>query len=118
MGTYGFGLRLFRGGEQRVEAATTGGGVMFRPTVIGLLCIAIGFVVWIFEAIADMMNPGEIVLDNATPMSLLGEAYLSWVDAITWLPLHQAVDYLANAPVFILCIALGVIVLLMGMIFR
>jgi len=91
---------------------------MFRPTVLGLAACAIGIVVVIFEAINSMMTPGEVVMNHATPASLLGDDRLAWIGDISWIFVQDGIDFLVHAPVFALIIAVGLVLLVIGMILK
>jgi len=91
---------------------------MFRPTMLGIGACALGIVMVIFEAIQSMMTAGEVVMKNASLFSLLGDERLAWINDISWGFVQNGLTFLVEAPVFALLIAVGVILLIIGMVLK
>ena len=73
-----------------------------------------GIVLAIFRAVQSMMSVGEIVWESQTLFSLY-EDHLTWMDNISSDFIYNILDKIVNAELFILMIAVGLIMLLIGM---
>lgn len=91
---------------------------MFRPTTLGLGACAIGIVMVIFEAIGSMMTAGKVVMQNATLASVLGDERLAWIEDISWSLAQDGIGIVVNAPIFALLLAVGLLLILVGMILK
>lgn len=91
---------------------------MFRPTILGLGACAIGIVMAIFEAIGSTMTAGKVVLQNATLLSVLGDERMAWIEDISWSLAQDGITFVVNVPIFAIVITLGLLLILVGMIFK
>ena len=87
---------------------------MNRFNILGLIGVGAGGIMVLFEAIASMMNPGEVVFKSSSLVDLMGENAFLWIDNISVAFLQNAFNGLVTLPTWILLVALGVICFIIG----
>jgi hypothetical protein len=87
---------------------------MNRLTLLGiLLLVGSGFAL-VSNAIKSMMTAGEIVWETITLEGLLGPDTFYWIDDMSAGILQRGADYLVTAPIYLLLLVPGVLLLIIG----
>jgi hypothetical protein len=81
---------------------------MSRYYLLGGLSIIGGVVMVLFQAVASMMTAGDMVWKKLSLAGVVNAGYLGWVEGIS--PL----EYIVAMPLYILLIAVGVILFIVG----
>lgn len=87
---------------------------MSKYTLLSLAFIVGGIVLAIFQAVHSMMAVGEIVWEGQTLYSLY-EKHLTWMEDISSDFVYNILDRIVHTELFVLMIALGVIMIIVGM---
>ena len=87
---------------------------MNRFNLLGLITVAAGGIMVLFEAISSMMNPGEVVFKSSSLVDLMGEDAFLWIDNISVAFLQNALNSLVTLPTWMLLVGLGVICFIIG----
>ena len=77
---------------------------------LGILSLLGGLVLVGFQGIASIMKEGA-EFTNHTLVSVFGEASFDWIEAFPIAALRSSLDSLAEAPLYIVLICLGVLLL-------
>lgn len=89
---------------------------MLKIKWLGLISLLGGLVLVGFQAIASIMKEGEIFF-NHTLVSVFGHEFFDWIETFPVAALRSPLDSLTEAPLYILLICLGVLLLVINGIF-
>jgi hypothetical protein len=78
----------------------------------GLLCVA-GMLIYGFQMISSLMGKSGN-WDSLCIYDLVDPAHMSWIDKITWFHINHGLDYVASAPLYILLLVVGGVLLLIS----
>jgi hypothetical protein len=88
---------------------------MSKLNIAGIICIALGFLIILFQAIASQMGDEQRVLWSETTIEhWAAPEQLAWIDDITWKPANRAADFLSTTPVQYILFVVGGIFLMIG----
>lgn len=99
---------------------------MSRFTLAGLILWVGSFAFYGYQSITSLLarsryagyRPGADVVEGKLNLeTIFGAEHFGWVSDIPWVYVHKAVEYVVQAPLYVLIFALGCICLLIG-IFR
>ncbi len=84
-----------------------------KLTTLGLLSCACGLLLLGFQALSSLMHT-ENVWKQISIISISDSKYFTWIDSASWFGLEKIAAYLVTMPLFLLLIAIGVLLLIIG----
>ena len=87
---------------------------MNRVTLLGILFLVGSGFALVSNAIKSMMTAGEIVWEAITLEGLVGRDTFYWIDDMSAGFLQNTADYLVTAPLYLLLLVPGVLLLILG----
>jgi hypothetical protein len=84
---------------------------MSRFTLFSLLLVGIGLLLLGFQSLQSLMGT-EYVWKEVTIAGLLKPEHLKWIDSISWAMIHNALHYLIYAPLYLVMLVSGGVLLL------
>jgi hypothetical protein len=99
---------------------------MKKINVAGTTATISGSILWGYVELSNFMGEssnltGYAKQDNGKShkslYETLPEGNFDWLESITWEPLHDSISYVANMPLWLLLLIIGVLLLVIGGIF-
>jgi len=87
---------------------------MNKITLLGLIFLGLGGCILGFQAISSMMTPGEITWETLNLVDATGQETLDWVNGISMQLVQKGLKYVVTMPLYMLSLAIGVILLIIG----
>ena len=86
---------------------------MSKGALTGVILIAIGGVMLIFQKISGLIEDGREVAPICL-VDLFDPSYFDWIDGWTFLSINRLLDTIVISPIYILLLIVGAIVLIIG----
>lgn len=99
---------------------------MKKTNVAGTISLLSGIAMWGYVELSNFMGKStdlssyakqDDVKSHNSLYETLPEGNFDWLESITWEPLHDSLSYVANMPLWLLLLIIGVLLLVIGGIF-
>lgn len=99
---------------------------MKKINVAGIAATISGGILWGYVELSNFMGKSanltsyakqDDVKSHNSLYETLPEGNFDWLESITWEPLHDSLSYVANMPLWLLLLIIGVLLLIIGGIF-